>query len=357
MKQVAVIPGDGIGREVIREAVRCLEVLQRKFALPLQIKRYDQIHAERYLRERISMTEQEFQEIASADAILLGAVGDPRLNDTPYAKEVVLQIRFRLDLYVNLRPVVLYHPDFTPLARKDRGIRFYIIRENTEDLYVGMGGRFKPDTEEEIAVQEALYSYKGTHRILKFAFEFARQKGLRKVTMVDKSNVLVIGHGLWQRIFWQLAKEYPEMEAQHLYVDNAAMQIVKRPWDFEVLVTTNMFGDILSDLASEVVGGLGVAPSANLNPETGKGMFEPVHGSAPKYAGKNVANPIAAVLSAVLLLRHLGFQEAAQALEDAVTASFRVGLCTRDLGGSASTSEVGDFLVEHLETSASRVPS
>ncbi len=346
-KVIAIIPGDGIGVEVIREGKKVLNAVCQRFSLPIETVEYPEVSGEGYLKSGNALPAEIFSELKQMDAIYFGAVGDPRISDPEYAKQIVLTLRFGLDLYVNLRPSLLLDPSLTPLERKDP-IDFAIIRENTEDLYVGAGGLIKQGTAEEIALQTAVYTYMGTLRIIRFAFEFARKTGRNRVTMVDKSNVLTYGHELWQRVFWAEAARYADIQSDHLYVDNCAQQLVKRPWEFQVIVTTNMFGDILSDLAGEIVGGLGVAPSANINPETGKGMFEPVHGSAPKYAGKNVANPIGAVLSLALLLEFIGFPDAAKSVEDAVLSAVRQCVRTRDIGGTASTSDMGDFFADFI---------
>lgn len=350
--KIAIIPGDGIGVEVTREAVKCLDAIVEAFRIPVAYHIYPDISAEGYLKNGVALPDPLFRELAEADAIFLGAVGDPRVDHTDYARSVVLRLRFDLDLYVNLRPARLYDPSFTPLERKNP-VDITIIRENTEDIYTGIGGTFKGGTPDEMAVHEAIYTRKGTERIIRFAFEYARKTGRTRVTMVDKSNVLVQGHGLWGRVFNEIAREYPEIGADHLYADNAAMQLVKRPWEFQVIVTTNMFGDILSDLCSEVVGGLGLAPSGNINPETRKGMFEPVHGSAPKYAGKGIANPIAAILAMKMLLEFLGYPEPATAIERAVLSVIQSRVLTRDLGGNSTTNEVGDFVAKELASSGS----
>ncbi len=355
MKRIAVIPGDGIGAEVIQEGLKILNALISNSSLPVSYKVYPDISGEGYLKTGVALSEERFEELKAYDAIYLGAVGDPRISDPEYAKKIILTIRFGLDLYVNLRPVKLLHPSFTPLEQK-KNIDFVIVRENTEDLYVSQGGFFKKGTEDEIAIQESLNTYKGVHRIIEYAFRYAEEKGRKRITLVDKSNVLTYAHDLWQRVFWTQAKKHPGIQADHLYVDNAAQQLVKRPWEFQVIVTTNMFGDILSDLGGEIVGGLGVAPSGNINPESGKGMFEPVHGSAPKYAGQNVANPFAAILSLSLLLDYLGFQNEAVKVEQAVYEAIAGGVYTRDLGGTASTSQVGDFVAHNLYSSPGLIP-
>jgi 3-isopropylmalate dehydrogenase len=353
--RIAVVPGDGIGVDVTREAVRCLDAVVERFRIPLEYETYPDVSAEGYLRNGVALPDSLFRELAAADAIFLGAVGDPRVDHTDYARSVVLRLRFDLDLYVNLRPAKLYDPSFTPLERKNP-VDIVVVRENTEDIYTGIGGTFKRNTPDELAVHEAIYTRKGTERIIRYAFDFAGRTGRTKVTMVDKSNVLVQGHGLWVRVFKEVSEEYPGIQADHLYVDNAAMQIVKRPWEMQVIVTTNMFGDILSDLVSEIVGGLGMAPSGNINPESGKAMFEPVHGSAPKYAGKGIANPLAAILAMRMLLEFTGYPDAATAIESAVRTLIHKRILPRDLGGDRTTSEVGAVIFEEIASGSVRVP-
>ena len=306
--RIAVLPGDGIGPEVIAEGVRVIEAASSG----LQFTHYD-IGAERYLRSGEILPQKVFDELKGADAIYLGAIGDPRVSDPLYAAGILLRLRFELDLWANLRPSKLLAPGLTPL-REAGHIDLVVVRENTEGAYVGIGGQFKRGTMEEVAIQEDINTRIGVERVVRFAFELARQRraaGSRgRVTMVDKSNALYHAHDLWQRVFAEERERAAEIEAQHLYVDVAAMQLVRRPAEFDVIVTSNMFGDILSDLASELVGGLGQAPSANINPTTGRGLFEPVHGSAPKHAGKGTANPLGAILSGAMMLRHLGHRKA-----------------------------------------------
>jgi 3-isopropylmalate dehydrogenase len=272
-------------------------------------------------------------------------VGDPRVNDATYLAGVLLRLRFELDLYVNLRPAKLYDDRLSPLRREDRRkIDLLIVRENTEGLYVGMGGRFKKGTDEEVAIQEDLNTHLGVTRIIEYAFGVAS----REVVMVDKSNAMTYAGALWQERWKAVAARHPDMKTRHLYVDAAAMQLVRDPTQFEVIVTGNLFGDILSDLTAELIGGMGIAPSGNINPETGRGLFEPVHGTAPDIAGKGVVNPIGAILSASMMVRHLGQTEMANAIEGAVESAIRAGECTRDLGGSLSTGEVGDAVAKRL---------
>ena len=289
--------------------------------------------------------DRTWKELQTADAILFGAVGDPRVNDAAYLAGVLLRLRFELDLYVNLRPARLYDDRLSPLRNEDRrGIDLLIVRENTEGLYVGMGGRFKKGTEQEVAVQEDLNTYLGVSRIIEYAFGAAK----REVVMVDKANAMTHAGALWQERWKAIARKHGDLKTRHLYVDAAAMQLVRDPSQFDVIVTGNLFGDILSDLTAELIGGMGIAPSGNVNPETGRGLFEPVHGTAPDIAGRGVVNPIGAILSASMMVRHLGDIDMADAIEGAVRAAIRAGDCTRDLGGSLSTSEVGNAVAKRL---------
>jgi len=288
---------------------------------------------------------QVWSDLEKADAILFGAVGDPRLDDAAYLAGVLLRLRFELDLYVNLRPAKLFDDRLSPLRREDRRkMDLLIVRENTEGLYVGMGGRFKKGTEHEVAIQEDLNTYAGVTRILEYAFGAAN----REVVMVDKSNAMTHAGGLWQQQWKAVSKKHPKVKTRHLYVDAAAMQLVRDPTQFDVIVTGNLFGDILSDLTAELIGGMGIAPSGNVNPETKRGLFEPVHGTAPDIAGRGVVNPIGAILSASMMVRHLGHTEMATAIEGAVESAIRAGECTRDVGGSLSTSECGDAIAKRM---------
>jgi len=353
-KRIAVVPGDGIGIEVTREAVKVLQAVGQAAGHEFALTEFDW-GADRYLREGVSFPKDAREMLRrDFDAILLGALGDPRVPDMKHAADILFGMRFGLDLYANIRPVKLLHPRLTPL--RDRGvddINFVIFRENTEGLYVGMGGNFKKGTKDEVAVQEDLNTYKGVERIIRFAFDYARRHGRKRLLMSDKSNALAFGHDLWQRLFHELQPQYPEIESRHLYVDNLAFQMVKNPAQFDVIVTCNMFGDILADLGASLVGGLGLAPSANVNPD-GISMFEPVHGSAPKYAGQNVASPVAAILTVGMMLDHLGLGQEAQWIEDAVRAAIAEGQTARDLGGTLKTSEVGDWIANHLAKSPAR---
>jgi len=348
MKRVAIIPGDGIGIDVTAEATKVLQTLTRSRKLPLKFTNFDW-GAEKYLREGVSLPEGAIDMLRrDFDAILMGALGDPRIPGMKHAADILLGIRFGLDLYVNQRPVKLLNAKLCPLKEStEKDVRFVIFRENTEGLYVGMGGNFKRDTLDEVAVQEDVNTRKGVERILVYAFDYARRHGLKKVCMSDKANALPFGHGLWQRTFAEVRQRYPEIESSHLYVDALAMQMVRDPAQFQVIVTCNLFGDILSDLGAELQGGIGLAPSANLNP--GKvSMFEPVHGSAPNLAGKNVANPLAAILAVGMMLDYLGFRDEATRIEATVKRAIQEDKTTPDLGGTLGTREMGDWICAHL---------
>lgn len=340
-RHIAIIPGDLAGQEVIPEAVKVLKAC----GLDYEFEEFE-VGAGPVLRGEPAMSEQTFQEASQADAILFGAIGDPRVPDVGYPAQVLLRIRFELDLYVNLRPARLYDDRLSPLRQPDRRpIDLLIVRENTEGLYVGVGGRFKRGTEEEVAIQEDLNTYRGVSRIIEYGFTRARQR----LCMVDKSNAMGHAGGLWQERWRAIKARHPGVETRHLYVDAAAMELVRDPTQFEVIVTGNLFGDILSDLTAALIGGMGLAPSANVNPNTRRGLFEPVHGSAPDIAGQGVVNPLGAILTAGMMVEHLGDEDAAERIEQAVVGAIRSTECTRDLGGSLMTSEAGDAVVRRLK--------
>jgi 3-isopropylmalate dehydrogenase len=340
MTKIAVLPCDGAGKEVVPEAIKVLKAAGADF----ELQEYD-VNADQYLRTGEPIPAKVWPELQGADAILFGAVGDPRVNDAAYLAGVLLRLRFELDLYVNLRPARLYDDRLSPLRSEDRRrIDLLIVRENTEGLYVGMGGRFKKGTEQEVAIQEDLNTYLGVTRIVEYAFGVAK----REVVMVDKSNAMTHAGALWQQQWKAVAAQHPKVKTRHLYLDAAAMQLVRDPTQFDVIVTGNLFGDILSDLTAELIGGMGVAPSGNINPETRRGLFEPVHGTAPDIAGKGLVNPVGAILSASMMVKHLGHTDMANAIEGAVEAAIRAGECTRDLGGSLSTGQVGDAVAKRL---------
>lgn len=345
--RVAVIPGDGIGTEVTAEAVKVLQAVSTASG-----KRLDLVHlpwsADHYLATGETIPADGYRMLRDEfAAVLVGALGDPRVPDGRHARDILLGARFELDLYVNYRPVRLLHDRLSPLVGRGRSdIDFVVFRENTEGVYVGVGGRFKAGTEDEIAIQEEINTWKGVHRIQRHAFEYAAARGLR-LCMADKSNAMAQGHALWQRVFRALAAEYPQVQATHLYIDALAMFLVKDPGQFQVVVTNNLFGDIVTDIGGALQGGLGMAASANLHP--GKtSLFEPVHGSAPPLAGKNVANPMGAILSAALMLETLGWTREAAAIEHAVEAAVAAGTTTADIGGSLGTRAVGDAIAARV---------
>jgi 3-isopropylmalate dehydrogenase len=285
------------------------------------------------------------------DAVFIGALGDPRVPDNRHARDILLGTRFELDLYVNYRPVKLLDARLCPLKnRAPKDVDFVVFRENTEGLYVSIGGRFKAGTEDEIAIQEELNTWKGVNRIVRHAFAFAKARGLTRVCMADKSNAMQQGHALWQRVFREVAAEYPGIQATHYYIDALAMYMVLDPAQFQVIVTNNLFGDIVTDLGATFQGGLGMAASGNIHPGR-TSMFEPVHGSAPKFAGKNIANPIGAISSAALMLETAGLAQEAAAIDAAVLKAVKENQVTPDIGGKLGTREAGDFIVHQLTNS------
>ena len=348
MPHVAVIPGDGIGREVLDEGLKVLRALDARHGLNLRFTHLP-YGADRYLATGLTITPEEMSGLRDYDAVYLGALGDPRVPSNVHAKDILLGMRFQLDLYINLRPCVLLDERYCPLKdRRPEDVRFTVFRENTEGLYTGIGGQFKRDTADEVAIEAELNTRKGVERIIRAAFEHARARGLGRVCMSDKSNAMRHGHDLWQRVFKSVAAEFPEIKASHLYVDALVMEMVRAPDRFDVIVTNNLFGDIVTDLGAQIQGGIGLAASGNLNPGAGIGMFEPVHGSAPDIAGQGLANPLAAVLSAGMMLSWLGHVELERQIEDAVRVALNDGLVTRELGGTLSTSQVGDAIVAIL---------
>jgi 3-isopropylmalate dehydrogenase len=350
MQRIALIPGDGIGKEVIREASRALRVLDQRHALGLVLEEWPQ-GADHYLETGITITDDDVERLRGEyDAILLGALGDPRVPSNEHARDILLGLRFRLDLYVNFRPVRLLDERLTPLkGRTVEDLDFVIFRENTEGVYVGMGGVFKRGTQDEIAIQEDVNTRRGVERIIRAAFEYADSRGLDRVTMADKANAMEHAGGLWRRVFQEVGSEYPDIAREALYVDMLAMDMIRRPDRYRVIVTGNLFGDILSDLGAQLVGGLGLSASANIHPGR-TSLFEPVHGSAPDLARTDQANPLAAMLTAALMLDHLGHAAAAAALEQAVRAAVLADETTPDLGGALGTTAVGEAICRRLGT-------
>ncbi len=347
-KRIAVIAGDGIGQEVIPQALKVI----RATGAEVEITEFDW-GVDRYLRDGTTVPADGFAMLArDFDAILAGAFGDPRVKTNLHAKEILLGMRFQMDLYANVRPVRLLDAALCPLKGVEpKDVDFVVIRENTEGVYTDAGGVFKRGTPDEIATQEDINTRKGVERIIRYAFEYCgRNQKLdgssrRRVLMCDKSNAMTHAGGLWQRVFKEVSGEHPQIEAQHMYVDALCLQMVRDPRPFDVIVTNNMFGDIITDLAAGLQGGLGMAASGNIHP--GKtSMFEPVHGSAPPIAGKNIANPFGAILTAAMLLAHLGLASAAEKIEAAVLQAVRQKKTTQDIGGTLGTREAGEWVAD-----------
>src|SRR5262245_11049676 len=340
---IAVIPGDGIGVDVTAEALKVVRAVAGVFGRQIGVETLPW-SADHYLRTGETIPPDGYAQLRKFDAIFIGALGDPRVPDNRHARDILLGTRFELDLYVNQRPVRLLDARLCPLKdRTPADVNFVVFRENTEGLYVSVGGRFKAGTDDEVAIQEELNTYKGVHRIVRHAFEFARATGRRRVCMADKSNAMTQGHALWQRVFRELAAQYRDIEPRHLYIDALVLLMVQNPAQFDVIVTNNLFGDIITDLGAALQGGLGLAASGNLHPGR-TSMFEPVHGSAPPLAGKNIANPMGAILSAALMIDYLGWHVEAAAVSAAVHDAVAAGQGTTDIGGSLGTRETGDYV-------------
>lgn len=343
-KRIAVVCGDGIGKEVIPAA---LDVV-RAAGAQVEFTEFDW-SADRYLKDGTTIPDDGFAMLErDFDAVFVGALGDPRVKTNIHAKEILLGMRFKMDLYANVRPVKLLDESLCPLKNVGpEHVNFTVIRENTEGVYMDMGGVFKRDTPDEVATQEDINTRKGVERVIRFAFDYARQHGRNKVLMSDKSNVMSYAGALWQKVFKLVASEYPEITPQHMYVDALCLQMVREPQSLDVIVTNNMFGDIITDLAAALQGGLGMAASGNIHP--GKtSMFEPVHGSAPPIAGKDLANPIGAISTAAMMLAYLGLVEPAQKIEAAVLNAVRSKKTTADVGGSLGTRACAAWIAEQV---------
>jgi len=347
-KRIAVVPGDGIGPEVIEAGMRVLEKVNADQQLGLEFVHFGW-NADEYLRTGISMPPGAMDDLrVNYDAVYLGAFGDPRVPDMKHAADILLGMRFQLDLYVNYRPVKLLSENLSPLKFKGKAdIDFVIFRENTEGAYVGMGGNFKKGTQDEIAVQEDVSTRRGVERIIRYAFDYARRHGRKSVCMSDKNNVMRFGGDLWLRTFEEVAGDYPEIEHFHMFVDALTMQMVRAPEMFEVIVTNNMFGDIVTDLGAALQGGLGMAASGNIHPGR-VSLFEPIHGSAPKYTGQDIANPIGAILTAAMMLEYLGHHDTAARIEQAVIAAIDANETTSDIGGALGTKASAQAILQRL---------
>jgi 3-isopropylmalate dehydrogenase len=347
--KIAVIPGDGTGPEVINEGVKVLKAASDRFGFDLDFTWYD-YGGKRYLRTGEVLPEGAVEDLKQHKAIYLGAIGRPDVKPGILEKGILLALRFALDQYINLRPVILYPGVDTPLKHKGpEDIDFVVVRENTEGLYAGAGGVLKKGTPDEVAVQESINTRKGVERCIRFAFEHCKRRNkAKKVTLCGKTNVLTYAFDLWERTFYDVAREYPDIATDYAHVDATCMWMVKNPEWFDVIVTDNMFGDIITDLGAMIQGGMGIAAGGNLNPE-GVSMFEPIGGSAPKYTGKNVINPLAAICAGQMMLDYLGEIEAAKAIEDAVKKVVSQDLKSLSAGRMGySTTEVGDLVIEGL---------
>src|SRR5215469_5352077 len=343
-KRIAVVPGDGIGKEVIAQAVKVVEAS----GAGIELVDFDW-SADRYLRDGTTIPADGFAMLSrDFDAVFVGALGDPRVPSNIHAKDILLGMRFKMDLYANVRPVKCLDDSLCPLKNTTAAnIDFVVIRENTEGPYVDVGGTFKQGTPDEVAVQEDVNTRKGVERVIRYAFDYARKNGRKKVLMSDKSNVMTYAHGLWQRVFKEVSAEYSDIQPAHMYVDALCMHMVRDPRQFDVIVTNNMFGDIITDLAAALQGGLGMAASGNIHPGR-TSMFEPVHGSAPPIAGKNQANPMGAILTGAMMLAHLGLTAQSQKIEAAVLDAVREKRTTADVGGALGTKESARWMAEQV---------
>ena len=350
MYKIGVIPGDGVGPEVIREGLKVIDSASKKAGFKYDTINYD-FGGERYLKTGEVLPDSALEEMKKLDVIYLGAVGHPQVKPGILERGLLLRLRFGLDQYINLRPIILYPGVATPLKdKKPEDIDFVVVRENTEGLYLGVGRIEKKGTLEEVAVQEMVNTRKGVERCIRYAFELTKKRKKKmRLTLVDKANVLTFVHDLWQRVFYKVGEEYPDVEKDHAYVDACCMWFVKKPEWFDTIVTCNMFGDIITDLGAMIQGGMGVAAGGNINPE-GVSMFEPIHGSAPKYAGKNVINPIATIVAGEMLLENLGEEKGAKLIDGAVRKALSSGkikgLSAGEMG--LSTSEVGDLIANYI---------
>ena len=349
--KVAVIGGDGTGPEVAAEGVKVLKAVAKLENIDLELKDFD-LGGDRYLKTGEILPEAELEALRGYESILLGAIGHPDVAPGILERGLLLTLRFSFDQYINLRPVKLYPGVETPLAGKGpEDIDFVVVRENTEDLYAGIGGFLKKGTPDEVATQTAIYTRKGCERCIRWAFEYTRKRNQKKrLTLVAKTNVLTFGHDLWMRTFEEVAKDYPDIETDYNHVDACCMWMVKNPEYYDVIVTTNMFGDIITDLAGILQGGMGVAAGGNINPEPGgSSMFEPMGGSAPKYTGKNVINPIATISAVAMMLEQAGHQEASQRVTQAIMAVTGTKMKSQSAGKMGyGTTEIGDLVCEAL---------
>jgi 3-isopropylmalate dehydrogenase len=348
---IAVIPGDGTGPEVIKEGIKVIDAISKKSGFALKYTYYD-LGGERYLKTGEVLPDSVLDELRQYHAIYLGAIGHPDVKPGILEKGILLRTRFELDQYINFRPVKLYEGVDTPLKNKGPNeIDFVVVRENTEGLYAGAGGVLKKGTMDEVATQESINTRKGVERCLRFAFKYAQERGKeKKLTLCAKTNVLTFASGLWERAFYEVAKDYPDVKTDYAHVDATCMWMVKNPEWFDVIVTDNLFGDIITDLGAMIQGGLGIACGGNINPE-GVSMFEPMGGSAPKYTGKNVINPLAAILAGGMMLGFIGEQGASDIIERAVQKALKNDIRSLEAGKMGmGTKEVGDLITKYVLT-------
>jgi 3-isopropylmalate dehydrogenase len=350
---IALLPGDGIGKDVLMYGRALLAYYREKKGFALDLWDLD-LGADRYLRDGVTFPQEIAHRIKTdTSAVLVGALGDPRVPGLEHARDILFGLRFGLDLFANVRPIKALDDRLVPIKGKiAKDVNFVVFRENTEGLYVGMGGQFKRGTVDEIAISEDVNTRKGVERLIRAGFEYAKQHGKKTVHMADKSNAMKHAHELWHRCFFEVAKDYPSIDAKHVYVDALCLYLIQDPAAFEVIVTCNLFGDIITDLGAALQGGLGMAASANVhvqNESTRVAMFEPVHGSAPTLAGKDLANPIATFLSVGMLLTHLGFKGEEQAIEHACAEAIRERRCTKDVGGELGTKAAAKSIMEILQ--------
>jgi len=346
---IGVIPGDGTGPEVVAESIKVLKAAGKKFGFETDLEYFD-FDGTRYLKTGVVLEDSDIDKVRTKEAVLLGAIGHPDVKPGILEKGILLKLRFSLDQYINLRPVKLYEGVETPL--KDKGpneIDFVVIRENTEGLYTGAGGFLKKGTLDEVAIQESINTRKGVERCLRFAFDYTRKRNKKKkLTLCGKTNVLTYAFDLWERTFYEVAKEYPDIQTDYAHVDATCMWMVKNPEFFDVIVTDNMFGDIITDLGAVIQGGMGIAAGGNINPN-GVSMYEPIGGSAPKYTGRNIINPLAAIAAGQMMLEQLGEEKAGAAIENAIMKAVRENIKSMSAGKMGySTTEVGDLIVSYL---------
>jgi 3-isopropylmalate dehydrogenase len=346
---VALLPGDGTGPEVLAEGTKVIQAASEKFGFTMKFNRYD-LGGQRYIKTGEVLPDSVVSELRQHDAIYLGAIGHPDVKPGILEKGILLRLRFELDQYINLRPVKLYEGVDTPLKNKGpKEIDFVVVRENTEGLYVGAGGVLKKGTKDEVAIQESINTRMGVERCLRFAFQYTQKRNkAKKLTLCGKTNVLTYAFDLWERTFHEVAQEYPDVSTDYAHVDATCMWMIKNPEWFDVIVTDNMFGDIITDLGAMIQGGLGIAAGGNINPE-GVSMFEPMGGSAPKYTGKNVINPLAAILAGAMMLEFLDQQTAADSMEKAVQKALKENIKSLDAGKMVmGTRELGDLIVKNI---------